>query len=53
MKSQRKFKFFLDDVENAKNDANILKTYFLDFCYFLLFFRFFKKNYQKNRSKIR
>jgi hypothetical protein len=34
---------FLDDVENAKNGANILKTYFLDFRCFLLFLNFFQK----------
>ena len=32
---------FLNDVENAKNDANILKTYFLDFCCFFAIFGFF------------
>jgi len=34
---------FLDDVENAKNGANILKTYFLDFRCFSLFLDFFQK----------
>jgi len=38
---------FLDDVENAKNDANILKMYFfgfsLFFCYFFIFQKFIKK----------
>jgi 3-methyladenine DNA glycosylase Tag len=43
---------FLDDVENAKNDANILKTYFLDFRCFSLFFWIFQKFYQKGGSKI-
>jgi hypothetical protein len=42
---------FLDDVENAKNDANILKTYFLDFRCFSLFL-IFQKIYQKDGSKI-
>jgi len=29
---------FLDDAENAKNDANILKMYFLGFqCFFAIF----------------
>ena len=40
-----KLKFFLEDVENAKNIANILKTYFLDFCCFSLFLDFFEKFY--------
>jgi hypothetical protein len=34
---------FLDDVENAKNGANILKTYFLDFRCFSQFLDFFSK----------
>jgi hypothetical protein len=34
----KKLNSFLDDVENAKNDANILKTYFFGFS---LFFRYF------------
>jgi len=34
---------FLDDVENAKNGANILKTYFLDFRCFSQFLDFFQK----------
>jgi hypothetical protein len=33
---------FLNDVENAKNDANILKIYFLDFRCFSLFLNFSK-----------
>jgi 3-methyladenine DNA glycosylase Tag len=33
---------FLDDVENAKNDANILKTYFWIFIVFHYFLDFLK-----------
>jgi len=35
-----KFKFFWDDAENAKNDANILKTYFFGFSLFFAIFGF-------------
>jgi len=31
---------FLDDVENAKNDTNILKKHFLYFCWFCYFWIF-------------
>jgi 3-methyladenine DNA glycosylase Tag len=35
---------FLDNAENAKNDANISRTYILlGFCCFLLFLFFFQK----------
>jgi hypothetical protein len=48
----KKLNSFLDDVENAKNDANILKTYF--FWIFVVFSLFldFPKIYQKGGSKI-
>jgi len=34
---------FLDDVENAKNDANILKTYFFWIFVIFRYFEFFSK----------
>jgi 3-methyladenine DNA glycosylase Tag len=43
---------FLDDVENAKNDANILKTYFFGFSLFFTIFWIFWKFYQNGGSKI-
>ena len=44
---------FLDDVENAKNDANILKTYFfLDFHCFSLFFGFSENFIKKMGQKM-
>jgi len=46
-----KFKFFLDDAENAKNDANVLKMYFLGFQCFSLFLNF-SENLSKHGSKI-
>jgi hypothetical protein len=43
-----KFKFFWDDAENAKNDANILKKHifwiFIIFHYFWIFQKFYKKS---------
>jgi len=46
-----KFKFFWDDAKNAKNDANVLKMYFLDFqCFFAIFG--FSENLSKHGSKI-
>jgi len=39
----------LDDVEKAKNDANIFKNIFLNFCCFFTIFGFFKK-FIKNMS---
>jgi len=43
---------FLDDVENAKNDANIFKTYFflffIVFHYFLDFLKILSKRWVKN-----
>ena len=42
-KNNWKLKFFLEDVENAKNIANILKTYFFGFLLFFTIFGFFKK----------
>jgi hypothetical protein len=39
-KTFENLKFFLDDVENAKNDANILKTYFFGFSFFFVIFGF-------------
>jgi len=47
-----KFKFFWDDVENAKNDANISKMQILGFSLFFAFFWFFLKFYQKYGLKI-
>jgi len=47
-----KFKFSWDDVENAKNDTNISKMYFLGFSLFFAIFGFFLKNYQKHGSRI-
>ena len=43
---------FLDDVENAKNDANILKTYFFWIFIVFRYFWIFQKIYQKGESKI-
>jgi len=40
LKDLWKFKFFLDDAKNAKNDANILKTYFFGFSLFFTIFGF-------------
>ena len=44
--------FFLDDVENAKNNANILKTYFFGFSLFSLFFGFSKNFIKKVGQKL-
>jgi hypothetical protein len=35
-----KLNSFLDDAKNAKNDANILKTYFFGFSLFFAIFGF-------------
>jgi len=40
-----------DDAKNAKNDANVLKKYFLDFQCFSLFLDF-SENLSKHGSKI-
>ena len=40
-KTFENLKFFLDDIENAKNDVNILKTYFFGFLLFFAIFGFF------------
>jgi hypothetical protein len=48
-----KFKFFWDDVENAKNDANILKkTYLFGFSLFFVIFGFFKNFIKKMGKKL-
>ena len=41
-----KINFFLDDIENVKNNANILKTYFFGFLLFFAIFEF-SKNFIK------
>ena len=41
---------FLDDVENAKNDANRLKTYFFGFSLFFTIFEF-SENFIKKVGK--
>jgi hypothetical protein len=43
---------FLDDVENAKNDANILKIYFFGFLLFFAIFGFFKNFIEKEGKKL-
>jgi hypothetical protein len=44
---------FLDNAENAKNDANISRTYILlGFCCFFAIFVFFSKIYQKLGKKL-
>jgi len=43
---------FLDDVENAKNDANILKIYFFGFSLFFAIFGFFKNFIKKKDQKL-
>jgi hypothetical protein len=45
-----KFKFFWDDIENAKNDANISKCIFWGFHCFFAIFGFFCK-FIKNMGK--
>ena len=45
-----KIKFFWDNAENAKNDANIFKTYFFRFSLFFAIFRF-SKNFIKKMGK--
>jgi hypothetical protein len=47
-----KFKFFWDDAKNAKNDANVLKMYFLDFQCFFTIFWIFLKIYQNMGQKL-
>jgi len=47
-----KFKFFLGDAENAKNDANILKNIFFGFSIFFAIFGFFLKIYQNMGQKL-
>ena len=48
-----KFNFFWDSVENAKNDANISKIYFLGFSlFFFAIFWFFLKIYQNIGQKL-
>ena len=43
---------FLDDVENAKNDANILKTYFFGFLLFFVIFGFSENFIKKVGQKL-
>ena len=52
LKDLWKFKFFLDDTENAKNDANILKSIFFWICDVFLYFWIFLKNYQNMGQKL-
>jgi hypothetical protein len=47
-----KFKFFWDDAENAKNDANILKNVFLGFSLFFTFIGFFEIFIKKVGQKL-
>jgi hypothetical protein len=48
----KKLNSFLDDVENAKNDANILKTYFFGFSLFFRYFWIFQKFIKKVGQKL-
>jgi hypothetical protein len=43
---------FLDDIENAKNDANILKTYFFGFSLFFAIFGFSENFIKKVGQKL-
>jgi hypothetical protein len=43
---------FLEDVENAKNDANILKMYFFGFLLFFAIFGFFEIFIKKVGQKL-
>jgi hypothetical protein len=56
IKSTYSYSFFLFFLfffgKDAENDTNTLRTYFLGFCYFLLFLVFFP-NFLKNRVKNR
>jgi hypothetical protein len=50
-KNLKKLNSFLDDAENAKNDANILKNIFFwifdVFCYFWIFMKIYRNMGQK------
>jgi len=48
----KKLNSFLDNVENAKNDANILKTYFFGFSLFFRYFWIFQKFIKKVGQKL-